>query len=162
MVDYRNKKIFALSFILSLFSLKAEATQADFADEPVVYQNAHYHQVAKEQTASAKEDGEPQQQVSIAVYTGTPGKIEKSKVNCVVTKVHRTKVFTPTRGASVASGQERIKLALDNAPSDKNNETDNSEGTSENEGNIFETIGYTREILRHEIANPAGVFEEVG
>lgn len=164
MVNYVNKSIFIVSFAVSLFSVKAEAnkadfTKADFIDEAVVYQNAHYQTSSKEQVA-AREDGEKSQGPSI--YVGSPGKAERSPVNSIIIKAHRTKVFTPSRSASIIPGHERISLVPENeAPNDQNNEADDSETMSGEDG-IFETIGYTREILRREIASPTPMFEEVG
>ena len=55
--------------------------------------------------------------------------------------------------------KQEKNVLLDSTPGD---ETDETQTTSEDEEGVFETIGYTREILGREIATPADIFVEVG
>ncbi len=152
---YENKKVIALSFTLSLFAMNAEAKKSsDFDDEqPIVCQNINYHSASTTNSKTAIEDRESsktEQQIPASFYAGGLSK---------ATRVNRTKVVpTPYRGLTAVLKQEKNVL-LDSTPGD---ETDETQTTSEDEEGVFETIGYTREILGREIATPADIFVEVG
>jgi hypothetical protein len=159
---YKDKRVLVLSFILSLFSIKAEAgnsVDSFYDQEPVVYQKAY--QVSLKEKSATREDGD-QLQAPVALYIGGPNQAKESgtKIN-IITKAHRTKVSTPLRGPSVVSNPE-TSIVLD-MPNNHDKETGESETTSENnEENVFEVVNYTRDILGQGVPTPDIFSEEIG
>lgn len=156
---YKDKKVVILNFIFSLFAINAMANNhLNFDEEPIVYQNANFQSVANNPSKAVIDasDRGGEQQLPVVVMIGP----EEERPQNVITKAHRTKVFTPRIGPIAISGQE-AKTILDNTlDNNQENESKELESTDGQGEEVFETIGYTRDILNRDVVSE--ILVEVG